>query len=60
MANETEQGFQSESTNLEQEVAIPKAQTLMERARAEAVVNAIRNGYGEDVQAYLRDISAWH
>ena len=60
MANETDQGFQSESTSLDQEVAIPKTQTLMERARDEAVVNAARNGYGADVQAYLRDISAWH
>ena len=58
MANEEGRKDQTESTpDTQKENSI---QTLMERARAEAVVNAVRNGYGEDVQGYLRDISAWH
>ncbi len=58
MSNEADRVDQTESTPETQEVIRP--QTLMERARAEAKVNAARLGYGEDVMAYLRDTSAWH
>lgn len=56
--NEDGRKDQMETGSTTQENTGP--QSPLERAKAEMAVNMARLGYGNDINAYLRDISAWH